>query len=299
MLPPMLVRRIENQLSSGLQAKILSAEPVAGGCIHKAYKLITSAGLYFLKWNTAPLPAMFSSEAHGITHIHAVDAIKTPQVLLFSDLTTDGCPGFILMEWIESGAHHFDPALLGEQLALFHLAPAQQPTTYGLEINNYIGSTPQINAWSDDWIVFFREQRLNYQANLAIKKGYLPISRRNKLEKLLHQIDRFLTGIDRRPSLLHGDLWAGNILAGSHSEPYLIDPAVYFGDREAEIAFTELFGGFPPRFYQAYNSVWPLSPGYPERRDLYNLYHALNHLNIFGETYGPLVDGILRKYVGN
>jgi protein-ribulosamine 3-kinase len=293
-----LIRRIENQFFPGLQPKILSAAPVGGGCIHKAYKLTTSAGSYFLKWNTAPLPAMFSSEAHGITHIHAVNAIKTPQVILFSDLTADGCPGFILMEWIESGVQHIDPTLLGEQLALLHLSPAQLPS-YGLEVDNYIGSTPQINTWSDDWIVFFREQRLNYQVNLAVKKGYLPNSRRCKLEKLLQQIERFLAGIDRRPSLLHGDLWSGNILAGPYSEPYLIDPAVYFGDREAEIAFTELFGGFPPRFYQAYNSVWPLSPGYADRRDLYNLYHALNHLNIFGETYGPLVDGILQKYVGN
>jgi protein-ribulosamine 3-kinase len=297
MLPPLLVRQIENQLTQrGLCPIILSAHMVGGGCIHNTVKLNTSVGPYFLKWNATPKSGMFSGEADGLARISSTDTVKVPQVYHYADRNDDE-PGYILMEWIEPGDKNFDPAILGEKLAKLHQTISGN-RAYGLDTDNFIGISSQINSWSEDWVAFFRDRRISFQMNLAIQKGKLSGSRRVKLEKILGKLKQFLGGIRRQPALLHGDLWAGNIISGPGSEPYLIDPAVYYGDREAELSYTELFGGFSSRFYQAYHSTWPLEPGYSERRDLYNLYHLLNHLNIFGESYGLQIDAILKTYSG-
>jgi fructosamine-3-kinase len=166
---------------------------------------------------------------------------------------------------------------------------------YGLDHDNFIGATPQPNQQLDHWSDFFREQRLGFQLDLAQQHGYLSAHQSRLAETLLARLANWLPA--RPPaSLLHGDLWGGNWLATPQAGAALIDPAIYYGHREAELAFTELFGGFPSRFYAAYNAAWPLEPGYEERRPLYNLYHLLNHLNLFGAGYLGAVDQILRKY---
>ncbi len=267
---------------------------VGGGCINQALHLRIAQKDYFLKWNPNPLPGMFPAEAMGLTLMAESGTIRIPQVITFAEKSAER-PAFLLLEWIDSRGR-FDQTLCGEGLAHMHLAALE--TRYGLETDNYIGSTPQVNTWETDWIEFFRHRRLIPQMNLAAKHGFLPRERRLKLEKLIDSLEQWLEGVPRKPSLLHGDLWGGNVISGPVGEPVLIDPAVYFGDREAEIAFTGLFGGFSERFYQAYQAVYPLEPGYAERFRLYNLYHLLNHLNLFGEGYGGQVDGTLSYFVG-
>ena len=162
-------------------------------------------------------------------------------------------------------------------------------------MDNYIGSTPQVNGWLDDWLAFFRERRLRPQMELAARNGHLPAGRRRALEGFMGRLDELLGGVPRRPALLHGDLWGGNMIADPSGQPVLIDPAVYYGDREADLAMTALFGGFSSAFYAAYNEVYPLADGWRERFRIYNLYHLLNHLNLFGEGYGAQVDAVIGK----
>jgi len=181
---------------------------------------------------------------------------------------------------------------LGEGLAQQHRFTRE---TYGLPENNYCGLTPQTNTPAADWVAFFGENRLGAQMTLAAKNNRLPARRAKMLEHLSARLGDFLPA-HPPASLLHGDLWGGNWLVTAAGEPALIDPAVYFGHREADLAFTELFGGFPHEFYDAYRASWALDAGYNERKDIYNLYHLLNHLNLFGESYGSRVDAVLQKY---
>ena len=298
MLSRLLISTVEHLLSqSYADTTILSTAPVGGGCIHQAYKIETTNGPFFIKWNSHLPPGIFTSEAHGLSLLRDAGAVRTPEVIFISDNASVSGLEFILMEWIDSVPQGYDPALLGEKLAALHctLSPTQM---VGLNNDNFIGMTPQINHWSVNWVEFFRDNRLAYQIELAKKNGRMPPKRLRKLETLTARLDEFLAKPSPPPSLLHGDLWTGNILGTTGGEPCLIDPAVYYGDREAELAYTELFGGFSERFYQAYQSVLPLEPGYNKRRDIYNLYHLLNHLNIFGEQYGFQIDSILRSYLG-
>jgi fructosamine-3-kinase len=206
--------------------------------------------------------------------------------------------GFILLEWLAAPpqADRSRAAMvLGHQLAALHRTTAP---AYGLDHDNYIGATPQPNGWMQSWAAFFRERRLGFQAGLARRNGLLTAERERRLERLLARLDRWIDDRSARPALLHGDLWSGNFIVGPGGAPALIDPAACYGDREADLAFTALFGGFPQSFYRAYEEAWPLPAGWQERRDLYNLYHLLNHLNLFGEGYGGQVDQVLRRYVG-
>jgi fructosamine-3-kinase len=265
-------------------------------------RLQTTQGVYLLKWNPDPLPGMFGCEAEGLRLLKATATIRVPEPYSASDATAQH-PAFILMEFLEDpgGTRKVNDELLGRQLADLHRTgqpPGENPV-YGLNQDNYIGPTVQPNGWDEDWIAFFREKRLRFQGQLAQRNGRLTGERRRRLDMILDHMEDYLGGVRRQPALIHGDLWGGNVMIGPGGAPALIDPAVYYADREAEIAYTQLFGGFSRRFYTAYEEVWPLEAGYGERRDLYNLYHLLNHLNIFGESYGGQVDSVLRRYARN
>jgi fructosamine-3-kinase len=285
-------------LNIGDQLPLKRIQPVGGGCINKAMRLDTSQTSYMLKWNLNPLPGLFLVERRGLELMRSTRTIRVPETYDARD-AQGSVPAFILMEWLECppGKTNIDQELLGRQLAEMHqsgISP-QVPAAYGLDHDNYVGSTLQENGWNTNWTSFFAEKRLMPQMILALHQGRLPGERRRRLERLIEHLGELIGDIERRPALLHGDLWGGNIMAGPDG-PALIDPAVYYGDREAELAFTELFGGFSSRFYQAYHEAWPIEQSYKNRKDLYNLYHLLNHLNIFGETYGSSVDNILRHY---
>ncbi len=297
-LPEPLINAVTAALATaGDTSPIQSVQPVSGGCINNAQRLETEQDVYLLKWNARPLPGIFLVEAQGLQLMYDTHTVRVPAVLTATNADAEQ-PAYILMEWLEGSARatrRGDQTMLGTQLAAMH---GYGTDAYGLEQDNYIGSTPQYNGWEADWVRFYREKRLRPQIELARRNGLLPTNRRQRLERLLERLDDWLAGIERQPALLHGDLWGGNVITGPGGVPALIDPAVYYGDREAEIAFTELFGGFSTRFYNAYQEAWSLEPGYTDRRDLYNLYHLLNHLNLFGESYGAQVDAIIRRYAG-
>jgi fructosamine-3-kinase len=268
---------------------IRNPTPVSGGDINAAARIETSAARYFVKWNTASLPRMFEAEAHGLQLLTTANALRIPRVIALIYQ-----PPALVLEWIDAGIDKQSAAeVLGRGLAQQHRSSAP---TFGLDHDNFIGSNPQRNLPSRSWIEFYRDRRLGVQRDLAQRNGHLTADRARRLDRLLNHLDRWIDESLVVPALLHGDLWGGNTLIDAQDRPVLIDPAVYYGDREAEIAFTELFGGFSARFYAAYHEAWPLDRGYADRRDLYNLYHLLNHLNLFGEGYGLSVDAILRRY---
>lgn len=286
----------------GSGASVRSRASVSGGDINRAARLTVDDGTgrtfsVFVKENAASLLPMFEAEAAGLSALRATGAIGMPEVLACG---TEGNISFLLLEWIESGApaHGFWEDF-GQRLAQMHTADTGSlfdgAPRFGFPGDNFIGSTPQKNDPRDTWIAFFRECRLAPQFRLAFDAGLLDPSARSDADRLLDRLDRLLVEPDA-PSLLHGDLWGGNYMVGPDGRAMLIDPAAYVGHREADLAMTELFGGFAPAFYDAYASIAPLQPGYRDRRDLYNLYHLLNHLNLFGPSYAPSVLRTLRQY---
>ena len=249
-----------------------------GGCINRAFRLSDANGDWFVKTNRADRLHMFEAEADGLAALAASNTFAVPHALC------TGCSGdasYIVMQHLELG--HGNPVSwgrAGRRLADMHLARAE---SFGWARDNTIGTTPQHNERHADWIGFWRGQRLGFQLEEAARNGHA-----GRLQKLGDQLlARFAVLLDHepQPSLLHGDLWGGNISFTGSGEPVLYDPAVYHGDREAELAMTELFGGFSADFYAAYREAWPLDSGYAVRKTLYNLYHVLNHLNLFGGGY--------------
>lgn len=275
------------------ETPIIQISPVGGGCIHRVFCITTEKRPYLLKWNPNPPAHIFNVEAKGLILLARSGVVRVPEVLALNQQ-----PDFILLEWIDlnGGSSQWDQERLGSQLATLHKSETMK--SYGLNHNNYIGATVQINDWRTNWDVFFRDCRLEPQIHLAIQKGALNSTHLRKLTWICDHLDLWIDLSNTKPSLLHGDLWAGNVICASDGQPVLIDPAVYYGDREAELAFTELFGGFTQRFYQAYNETWPLAPGYRDRKDLYNLYHLLNHLNIFGAANFGQVLAVINRYAG-
>ena len=230
--------------------------------------------------------AMFEAEGAGLAAIADTRAVRVPRVL---GAGRTGTHAFLVLEWLELEGASRGPAL-GNALAALHRFTS---TRFGWHRDNTIGTTHQANAWADDWAAFFREQRLAPQLRLARRHGHERFLRDG--ERVLSLVAALLHGHEPAPSLLHGDLWSGNAASLADGTPVLFDPAVYYGDREADLAMTELFGGFGPDFYAAYRAAWPLPPGYERRRTLYNLYHLLNHLNLFGAIYGPQVQAMLAQ----
>ncbi len=252
---------------------------IGGGCINQAYCITDGKQRYFVKLNTSNKLSMFEAEAAGLMEIYRSNTLRVPLPICY------GCDDFsawLVLEYLEISANPRSKASsLGIQLAAMHRITSSQ---FGWIYDNTIGETPQINTLSSDWVDFWRTQRLAYQLELAKKNGF-----NGKLqilgERILVELDKMLSGSSSTASLLHGDLWSGNYAYDKMGNPILFDPAVYYGDREADIAMTELFGGFSADFYSAYQQDYPLDSGYNFRKIVYNLYHILNHLNLFGSSY--------------
>lgn len=262
---------------------------VSGGSINTTEVLEGGGRKFFVKLNTAARLDMFEAEVEGLVEIANSKSVRVPQPVCCG---THGDRAYLVLEHLDIGrGNGKTDELLGQQLAAMHRATR---TRFGWRRANTIGSTPQLNAETDDWLTFYREQRLRFQLELAAANGHGGnLLRRG--EQLLEKIPAFFTGYQPQPSLLHGDLWGGNHAALNDGTPVIFDPAVYFGDREADLAMTELFGGFGDDFYATYRAAWPLDPGYRVRRDLYNLYHVLNHLNLFGGGYRAQAEQMIER----
>jgi fructosamine-3-kinase len=265
---------------------------VAGGCINSAFKLTDDRQSWFVKTNSTDRLNMFEAEAAGLNALAATGTIRVPAALCCG--TTDGL-AFIVIAHIDLGQGSRDGwRQAGQALAALHRHGAER---FGWERDNTIGATPQHNDWADNWIDFWRNRRLGFQLGEAARNGY-----RGRLQALGEKLmSRFPALIDHapQPSLLHGDLWSGNLSFDHHGTPVVYDPATYYGDREADLAMTELFGGFTADFYAAYQASWPTDPGYPSRKRLYNLYHVLNHLNLFGGGYGAQAEHLMQQLLAD
>ncbi len=276
--------------------QILQQHSIGGGSINSAYKVTsTDAHEYFVKLNSASLEFIFQVEYDSLNEllqVMATDAsiMQIPKPVCFG---TTGSQSYLVLEYIPMTSRG-DGRLMGQALARMHRITAEQ---FGWYQDNIIGSTPQSNQQHSDWPGFWREERMIPQFKMLYDKGY-----KNYLkpldDKLLKNLDTLLGNHKPAPSLLHGDLWSGNYAYTADGKPVIFDPAIYYGDREADMAMTELFGGFGADFYAAYNASWPLDSGYAQRKTLYNLYHILNHANLFGTTYLNQAVGMMERLVG-
>jgi len=272
-------------VATGTQAELRQQGAVGGGCINQAQRIRYGDAEYFVKLNSAGQTEMFAAEFEGLEALRQCTALRIPAPVCQGE---DGQSAYLVMENLDLGGHG-DPGALGEGLAtMHHITQAQ----YGWHRDNTIGSTPQINTLSDDWVTFYREQRLQFQLELAVRHG-AGSRLLSQGEQLLADFHVLFDDYSPEASLLHGDLWSGNYAYTTSGEPAIFDPAVYYGDREADLAMTELFGGFGRDFYAAYNNAWPLDPGYRVRKTLYNLYHILNHFNLFGGGYAGQAQGMI------
>lgn len=262
--------------------------PVGGGSINDSAIFSGCCGRqFFIKKNKADMLDMFTAEAEGLVALAQANAIRVPATICTGQASGES---FIVMEYIHFGSGNADShARLGRQLAQMHRYTSDK---YGWYRDNTIGSTPQLNAQSRDWVEFLREQRIGFQLELASRKGASP-ALASKGRRLLDGLDFCFDTYRPEASILHGDLWSGNYAFDSEHAPIIFDPAVYFGDRESDMAMTELFGGFQPAFYTAYETEWPLDPGYVRRKKLYKLYHILNHFNLFGGGYAGQAESVL------
>lgn len=290
-----LMPSIERLIGQSTQsdAKVVSTGAVSGGCINSAISCELENGkCYFVKYNN-DMRGVFRLEAHGLEAIRATTAFRTPDVIGVGE--TESGVEFLVLEFI-SGASKPDDffEMFGRQLAQMHQANDQE-SRYGFISDNFIGSTPQKNKWHNDWTEFFAVERLGFQLKLANLNGLANAELNKRCDNLIEQLGRFIDSPAEPPALLHGDLWSGNYLVSQDGGPVLIDPAAYFGARESEFGMIRLFGGFNSRFYHAYNEVYPLADGWELRTEIYQLYHLLNHLNLFGTSYLPQCLQILRK----
>ncbi|MBC8023821.1 MAG: fructosamine kinase family protein [Burkholderiales bacterium] len=269
--------------ATGESFALRSLEPVGGGCIHTALRVEGDTSdahrTYFAKLDTAERGAMFVAEADGLAALRDAKAIAVPGVIAAG---SDANRAWLVLEWLDLvPLDARSAAALGKALAALHRQPCER---FGWARDNFIGASPQVNGWSDEWHPFWRDRRLHPQLRLAAHNG-LPSRLIDRGERLAADCGAFFRTYRPRPSLLHGDLWSGNASATKAGLPIVFDPAVYAGDREADLAMTELFGGFPRELLAAYRTDFALDDGYTVRRDLYNLYHVLNHANLFGGSH--------------
>ncbi len=273
--------------ATGEQGTAAPLGAVGGGCINQAMRLSYSGNTYFVKLNSAAHADMFEAEARGLRELRDSDSLRVPEPLCRG---ADEQSAWLVLEDLALGGRG-DPAALGRGLARLHQVTQAR---FGWVQDNTIGSTPQINTPESDWMVFWREHRLRFQLDLAVRHGHGG-RLRERGERLLDEFPRLFAEYRPIPSLLHGDLWSGNYAYTREGEPVIFDPAVYYGDREADLAMTELFGGFGREFYVAYREAYPLDEGYAVRKTLYNLYHVLNHLNLFGGGYLSQAQGMIDR----
>jgi fructosamine-3-kinase len=270
-------------------------ERVSGGDINEAAIAHTSEGELFVKWNRDGIEDLFEREFEALEEMREAETNLTIPEPLCHRPPASGRPGFIVMEYLETGPRVSDfDERLGRGLAQLHEHSAEQ---FGFEHDNYCGTTPQPNDWRDDWVDFYRDQRLRHQLELAVDRRSVSEDDREAFEALLVRLDEFVGPAPESPSLIHGDLWSGNLHVGPDGTPALIDPAVYYGHPEAEIGMMELFGGFSSRVYNAYREVRSLPSGWRDRLSLYQLYHVMNHYNLFGGHWGGQAFDIVRKWV--
>jgi len=271
---------------------LASSKPIMGGDINQAHRLEGRCGRqFFLKLNRAEKLDMFIAETEGLLELVQTKAIRVPIPVCHGQA---GQHAYLVLEYIEFASGDTSAARqLGQQLAQLHQFNSAG-RGYGWHRDNTIGATPQLNDWSNQWTAFLSEQRLGYQLRLASNNGANK-ALLDKGQRLLSGLDCYFEAYVPEASLLHGDLWSGNAGFDVTGRPVIYDPAVYYGDRESDIAMTELFGGFSTDFYTAYEQVWPLDSGYSKRRDLYKFYHILNHFNLFGGGYASQADHILDK----
>ncbi|MCM2289193.1 MAG: fructosamine kinase family protein [Sulfuritalea sp.] len=264
---------------TGVPFAASSVEPVSGGSMHQAWHIDDGVRHFFVKSGTAAAAPMFTAEAHGLQALATSAVVRTP-TFIAQGQTSGGA--FLVLEYLKLGAlDQHGGALLGASLAQLHRSTG---SAHGWNEDNFIGTTPQHNALHPSWPHFFGEHRLRPQLQLARHKGMDP-ALAAKGEALIERIGGLFIDYRPVPSLLHGDLWSGNAAQCSDGTPVIFDPACYWGDRETDLAMAELFGGFPTSFFAAYRLEWPLDPGYESRKPLYNLYHILNHFNLFGSAY--------------
>ncbi len=285
----LLAEHISQLTGESFEIKTHSA--VSGGCINSAYRIQSENKAYFLKLNTANKLAMFEAEADGLAELEKAKAIRVPHAVCSG---VNGSQSYIVMENISlTGRGSMQD--FAAQLEKLHRYTNSQ---FGWHRENTIGSTLQNNQQMDNWLEFWNTQRLGFQLALAKKnganKGLL-----DKGERIQSELGQFFQGYDPEISLLHGDLWSGNYAFTDNGDAVIFDPATYYGDREADIAMTELFGGFSSDFYAHYNERWPLDDGYRVRKHLYNLYHILNHFNMFGGGYESQADGICSQLLAS
>jgi len=280
-----LTPKIEQRLSE----KIVSKTSIGGGCIANACVIITESGnKYFVK-SYGSNKEILRNEANGLKELAKAEAIRVPEVIILDD-------DFLLLEFIGQGrrSKNFSEEF-GRQFARMHKFNGEN---FGFFEDNFIGSNPQINLpQSDNWIEFFWQNRLLYQYKLAEHNHFANAEFKTSFQKLEQAFISIVNGTEEPPTVLHGDLWGGNYMVDSSGSAVLIDPAVYYGHREADLAMTKMFGGFDSNFYHAYNEEFPLIEDWQYRIDLYMLYHVLNHLNLFGSGYYSQVISIIRKYI--
>ncbi len=284
-------QQLNQQISAatGQPFTIQAINSIAGGCINQACELVGESQSFFVKFNNRALLPMFEAEFSGLQEISALDSIKVPNPVACG--LTDK-HSFLVLEMIHFGTGTAKSSrLMGQQLAKLH--QSVQPY-FGWHRDNTIGSTGQVNGRYQDWVSFWRQQRLGFQLNLAAKAGYRGRLQKNG-ERLCAELGAFFTDYQPNPALLHGDLWGGNARVDRAGNPVIFDPACYYGDHEADLAMTELFGGFGADFYAAYRDTLSVDAGYAVRKTLYNLYHILNHLNLFGGGYLSQAEAMLEK----
>ena len=273
----------------GRSVEVLEARFLVGGNINTAAQVFSSEGLFFVKWNPEERVDMFEWEARGLDLLRSTEAIYIPEVIGYGKYRDKT---YLVLEYIDPvvpKSNYWES--FGQSLALLH---SHTQSKFGLHFDNYIGSLPQSNTLTDNGITFYIEQRLQPQAGMALYKGLISKELYAKFQKLYVRLPDLLPV--ERPALLHGDLWSGNVMVNEQGDAALIDPAVYYGLREAELAFTTLFGGFDERFYDAYDEAFPMEDGFQERIPIYNLYPLLVHLNLFGTGYLSGIERVLNRF---